>query len=291
MRDVRFESGPEFSKVVSGEKEILYPHLMLELAQDAYPELSVQEVRENLEQLSRRAHQFLESTSATPTEGLSEEESHAAIRSRLQGISDFLYQVEGFHGNLEDYYDPRNSYLHEVLQRKTGIPISMALLYQTVAEGVGILLKGINSPAHFMLGCFAAEPLILIDPFTGQLLTEEEAREQLIHLTGQPIALADYTFTSASPWQITTRMLRNLKAAYLARHEWSQALPVQQRLITLSPDEYREYRDLGLIWVHLYQGPPALEAFKTFQEEATAAEKEEIEPFLLAANKLIAELN
>ncbi len=203
-----------------------------------------------------------------------------------------LYVVEGFRGNSQAYYDPRNSYLNEVLARRLGIPISLGIIYLAVAERAGLAMYGVGTPGHFVLGSEDAEETLYVDPFSqGTVLDRGQCQALVEQLLGEPGVLADEHFRPATQREIATRVLRNLKAAYVMESQWTPAVPVQQRLTLLSPGKADEGRDLGLIYLRTGHPIEAIGLLETHLRQCGESQAEELRPYLRAARRMAAELN
>jgi regulator of sirC expression with transglutaminase-like and TPR domain len=271
----------EFGKLLADQTGINLVRLMLEFATDAYPELDRRQCLRQIEQLGRDARQRLAALGPVAT-----------LRERLEAVSDLLYREEGFHGNREDYYDPRNSYLNEVLQRRTGIPITLGIVYMAVAQAAGLPVFGISAPGHFVLGCQELDETLFIDPFTGgDVLSLNACRRRLERINEQPGAFDDEPFEPAGVREIAVRVLRNLKAAYAMRNQWWEVLPVQQRLTLLLPHVLDEQRDLGLIYLRTGHVYPAIDLLQDCMRQSEAEDAELLTPYLRAARRLQAEMN
>jgi len=164
----------------------------------------------------------------------------------LEPAARWLFGAAGFHGNESDYYDPRNSFLHEVLNRRTGIPISLAVLLIEVCRRAGIAAHGISFPGHFLVGS-SPSGARLIDPFTGRLLDRDSVRALYKKATGDGREPPARLFTPAFPAQILVRMLMNLRGIYASRKDAEHLLAVLQRLHVLTPSDElaREINHLG----------------------------------------------
>lgn len=184
----------------------------------------------------------------------------AAVRPRLQScqtaaervgcLSHFLSVEQRFTGNRADYYDPRNSFLNEVLDRRTGIPITLSLVYMEVGRRAGLPLRGVGFPGHF-LAKYQGDDEIVIDAFFGQVLAEDDCRERLRAVLGPQTTFEPRYLEPASNRQILARMLGNLKYAYLKRSELESALACSERILLLEPRNARELRDRGFIYQQL----------------------------------------
>ena len=163
-----------------------------------------------------------------------------------------LFKEMGYKGNREQYYDPRNSYLNDVIERKTGIPITLSVLYIEVARRVGLRLYGVGFPGHFLVKYQEGDEEIVIDAFNnGEVLTHENLEQLLQHLYGGRIAF-DPAYVAAIPKkQILRRMLNNLKNLYLQTDEHLKSLAVLEQLIILDPSSEADIRDRGLLYLKL----------------------------------------
>ena len=187
---------------------------------------------------------------------------------KLRLLNQFFYQELGFAGNVNDYYDPNNSYLHKVLLSRRGIPISLAVIYMELAQQVGLNVRGISFPGHFLMKLSVKNGYIILDPFNGASLSREELEERLEPYFLQPQDSASLPMASlledAQPRVILVRMLRNLKALYAEHPRWQQFLNVQQRLVVLLPDEISERRDRGLAFANLNCPQAALQDLEAY---------------------------
>jgi regulator of sirC expression with transglutaminase-like and TPR domain len=140
------------------------------------------------------------------------------IQAVLAHLHQVLFEEEGFYGNSKDYYNPLNSYLPAVLELRTGIPITLSLVYKAVAEQLGLRVEGVNAPGHFVLRVMTDEGWMIIDPyFGGGVLTEEEAFERMEQVTGRPVPRAGRYLSPASHSQWLSRMLTNLQHVFATR--------------------------------------------------------------------------
>ncbi len=218
----------------------------------------------------------------------------SAARSRLDGdrdplacanrLSEFLFDEMGFRGNREDYYDPRNSYLNDVLSRRLGIPITLALVYIEVGRRSGIPLAGIGMPGHFLVGHREAEGLY-IDPFHGGiLLSREECAERLRQALGEETPWDPLYLAPIGNRDYIARMVRNLKGVYMRREDHRRALGMIEWLLRLEPPEAHDLRDRGLVYTRMGQHHQALADLRGYLEAAPYA------PDAQAAGELVTRL-
>ena len=214
-------------------------------------------------------------------------------RNVLGQINWALFVEEGFEGNRDDYLDPRNSYLNEVIDRKKGIPISLSVLYAGLADRLGVRLEGANFPSHFMLRLDDGNRVLFIDPFhAGEFLDRRGCDKRLTQLTRRRVTLTDDQVAPCPARSIVARMLRNLKAVYLQTGEYLSALHVQRRLARVAGDDPAEQRDLGMICLHSDRPGEAIDPLQTYLENQPDAEDaESVKKLLDAVRRLIARWN
>jgi len=173
-------------------------------------------------------------------------------RARLDRLRAFLFAEEGFRGNADDYYDPRNSCLNDVLDRRLGIPITLALVTIEVGRRVGLALDGVGLPGHFVVGARFGADVLLLDAFGGGELVDRGGAEALAaRAMGRPVRLRAAHFAAVSGRQIVARMLRNLQGAYARRRAWGKTLAVVERLLVVDGEAAAHVRDRGTALVNL----------------------------------------
>jgi regulator of sirC expression with transglutaminase-like and TPR domain len=197
-------------------------------------------------------------------------------RTALDRLRKFLFDAEGFRGNADDYYDPRNSCLNDVLDRGLGIPITLSVLIIEVGRRLGLRIDGIGLPGHFVVSVHVGSREILLDPFDGgSVLTVERAAAVVSRAVGRPVQLAEAHWAPCTKRQILIRMLRNLKTCYAQRESWEQTLAVIDRLRLLDPESPTHLRDHGTVLVklgRLYEGAADWERYLVAFPQAQDAE-------------------
>ncbi len=165
-------------------------------------------------------------------------------------LAEFLFEELGFSGNADDYADPRNSFLNEVLERRLGIPISLSVLYLEIAKRVDIRAEGVGLPGHFIVRvALKGGEVVYLDPFHGgQVLSEEDCRRRVEAITGGALPFHESFLSPVQPRYILTRMLNNLKNFYAAASDFPRAAMVIERLLALNPDDIPEMRNLGVLY-------------------------------------------
>ena len=194
----------------------------------------------------------------------------------LERLRRFLFQEEGFRGNDGEYYDPRNSCLNDVLDRKLGIPITLSVLTMEVGRRIGLEIAGVGLPGHFIVSATVGGRPVLFDPFNGGgVLTAADAAAVASRAVGRPVKLEDAHWTPCTPRQIVVRMLRNLKTIYARQKAWDRALGVIDRLLLIDPDAPTHVRDRGTVLVkagRLWEGATVWESYLSRFPNAQDAE-------------------
>lgn len=250
-----------FSSLVQQDESIPLFEAALSIAQDIDPQLDLGATQLEVDTMAARLSKRLPSDA-----------SHV---QKLRMLNHFFYQELGFAGNVNNYYDPDNSYLHCVLNSRRGIPISLALLYMELAHQVGLDVKGISFPGHFLMKLSVQSGEIVLDPVNGASLSREDLEERLEPYLSQnaerDAPLSAY-LQEAEPREILVRMLRNLKSLYFERAEWELALGVQQRLVILLPEDVAERRDRGMAYANLECPQAALKDLEEYLDRRPHAQ-------------------
>jgi regulator of sirC expression with transglutaminase-like and TPR domain len=252
-----------FASLVQSDEHFPLLEAAISVAQDEYPDLDMQQVLGDVDQLLARLKRRLP--------------ADAPALQRLRALNQFFFRDLNFGGNVNDYYDPDNSYLNAVLKTRRGIPISLAVLWLELAVGMGLNARGVAFPGHFMVKVNLPKGQVVLDPFTGQSLSREELAERLepfrqrsglVDEFEAPIGLY---LQSVPSRDIISRMLCNLKEIHKIQQDWQRLIAVQDRLIVLHPDAWSEYRDRGLALAEQGQtsrAVPDLEIYLNHAEDA-----------------------
>ncbi|OGI69977.1 MAG: hypothetical protein A2W18_00830 [Candidatus Muproteobacteria bacterium RBG_16_60_9] len=192
----------------------------------------------------------------------------ATFEDTVVALNDFLFDEQGFSGNTDDYYDPRNSFLNEVLDRKLGIPITLSILYMEIGRRVGLTMQGVSFPGHFLVKSETDEGDIVLDPFLGgAVLSEEDLVQRLRDRFGEenaPSAPLAPLLQTAGKKEILLRVLRNLKAIYINNQNYQKALTALDRILLIAPDRAEEVRERGQLYERLECFGPALTDFRRY---------------------------
>ncbi len=190
------------------------------------------------------------------------DEMGVALRQRLDeeprperaimALNRYLFQELGFHGNIDEYYDARNSYLNEVIDRRVGIPISLSMVFMEVARRAGLDVEGVGLPGHFVVRVLLPSHPLLVDPFNGgMLLTEKDCQERLDRIFNGKLKLEPKMLRPCRRKDMLERILRNLKAIYLRDQDRDRALRVVDLLVRIQPASAEDLRDRGILYAAL----------------------------------------
>ncbi|AMV38943.1 SirB1 family protein [Planctomyces sp. SH-PL62] len=272
-----FPSSPEFERLVRGEPGVDLARVAFEIAGDFHPGLEPEAEIARIDALAERVRARIRKA--------------APARKVLGQLNWVLFIEEGYTGNADAYYDPRNSYLNEVLDRKTGIPISLSILYRAIAGRVGVALSSVCLPAHFMLRLDEDGPTF-VDPFHGgEFLDRAACERRIAKLAGMEEPLADDLFDPSPDAAVAARLLRNLKTIHLAESDVPSALLVQRRLAAVA-DEPRELRDLGMLYLKVERHGEAIDPLALYlKSRPQADDAETVQALLSGARSVVAQWN
>jgi len=277
-----------FARLIAGEDaRIDLARACLLIAQDAYPELDIERYMGEIERMATRLRARL------PQDCGAEE--------RVVALNQLLYDDLGYWGNTDDYYDPRNSYLNEVIERKTGIPITMSILYMELGRRIGLPLEGVSFPGHFLVRLPLRGGMLVLDPFAGGApQSEDELRSRVKRVIPDGVAddlpaselPLDQFLEPATNRQILTRVLRNLKGIYRESDKPERMLDVLNRMLLVTPDASAELRDRGYVYQRLECYRAALKDLSDYAErEPDAPDLDEVRSRLMELSALCARLN
>ncbi len=249
-----------FASLVQSDADFLLLEAAVSLAQDEYPALDVQQVLSEVDQLLVRLKRRI-SVDAAPLQ-------------KLRALNQFFFRDLRFAGNVNHYYDPDNSYVNIILRTRRAIPISLAVLWMELAQGMGLAAWGVGFPGHFMMKVNLPNGLMMIDPLNGQSLSGEELADRLEPYRRRSTMVDEFEvplglyLQVSPPRDIIARMLHNLKAIHTTQEDWLRLIAVQNRLIVLLPQAWTEYRDRGLAHAKAGQIGLALEDLDAYLRNA-----------------------
>lgn len=233
------------------------------IAQDEYPDLDVQAVLGDVDQLMARLRRRCVDDE-NPLQ-------------RLRTLNQFFFHDLGFGGNVNNYYDPDNSHINVLLRTRRGIPITLAVIWLELAQGLGLRAKGVGFPGHFMVKVTLPNGQVVIDPFSGQSLSREDLSERLEPFKRSSGLVGDFDvpvglyLQAATPRDILARILHNLKEIHRTQEDWLRLIAVQDRLLILLPDAWIEYRDRGLAWAEMGNAQLAVNDLEIYIEQTEDA--------------------
>lgn len=198
--------------------------------------------------------------------------SRLPVMAQARALADQLFVSAGFHGNTTDYYDPRNSFMDEVLARRTGIPITLSVLYVEVARRVGVRASPVGFPGHFLVCIDDERRRLVVDPFQGGRMLGDAALSSLLRRSGSKLSFSAELIVPTPVRQVVARMLMNLRAVYAMRGDYARLLVVFDRLVDLLPGSAEEFRDRGFLFARLGAPEAAISDLKRYLELLPRAE-------------------
>lgn len=251
----------------------------LVIARTEYPALDIEEYAGRIERMSRRAAALAAGMGAS------------GIRAALNHV---MFEEGNLRGNREDYYDPRNSFLNDVLDRGLGIPITLAIIYMEVAKRVGFLLAGVGMPGHFLLKHYGEDGQeTLIDCFNhGDILSRQDCQSRLDEIYSGEMALRPEFLHPISRRQILTRMLNNLKTVYLSTRNFRKALTIADLILIIHPRSAEDVKQRGLLRYSMGMHALAAEDLNEYLKiSPTASDREEVRQMSLSIWRMLALMN
>ena len=245
-----------FAALVQSDAEFPLLEAAISLAQDEYPELDVQQVLGEVDQLLARLKRRVP--------------ADAVPLLKLRAVNQFFFRDLSFRGNINNYYDPDNSYVNVVMRTRCAIPITLAVLWLELAQGMGLAARGEGFPGHFMVKVNLPKGQVVIDPLDGQSLSREQLAERLEPFRRRSGLVDEFEvplglyLQATPPREIVARMLRNLKEIHKAQKDWPRLIAVQDRLIVLLPQAWAEYRDRGLAHAELGHASQAVADLESY---------------------------
>jgi regulator of sirC expression with transglutaminase-like and TPR domain len=245
-----------FATLVRSDEDFPLLEAAISIGQDEYPDLDVQQVLGEVDQLLARLKRRVP--------------ADAVPLQKLRAINQFFFRDLSFRGNVNNYYDPDNSYVSVVLKTRCAIPISLAVLWLELAQGLGLAARGVGFPGHFMVKVSLPKGQVVIDPMDGQSLSREQLAERLEPFRRRSGLVDEFEvplglYLQATPArEIIARMLRNLKEIYRTQEDWPRMLAVQDRLVILLPQAWAEYRDRGLAHAELGHSAEAVDDLEQY---------------------------
>jgi regulator of sirC expression with transglutaminase-like and TPR domain len=273
----------EFSALVShdiDEDRISLERAALTIARMEYPELQTEPYIRQLDQLGKRVDALLPATPEPP--------------NYITALNRVLFEEEGFHGNVDEYYDPRNSFLNDVLDRKLGIPITLALVYMEVGGRVGFPLFGVGLPGHFLLKHYEVDGReILIDAFNGgDILDTHDCQERLDAIYSGQLTFQPEFLQTVSRRQMLTRMLNNLRGIYISSRNLRKAALAVDLILALHPRSAEDMKQRGLLRLATGQLRAAADDLENYiRMSPEASDADEMRQTALSIRRKLASMN
>jgi regulator of sirC expression with transglutaminase-like and TPR domain len=269
-------------QIVSGpDEDISLAEAALLIAGHEYPDLAVAAYLSRMEELAHMLRMRIA--------------EHATVLERIAELNQFLFGDLGFSPDTENYYDPRNSFLNEVLERRMGIPITLSVIYLELGRKIGLPLQGVSFPGHFLVKCAVPDGAVVLDQYSrGISLGLQDLQKRLREVRGGEVsrAIVSELLVAASNREIMVRLLRNLKAIYLRDHALNKALPIMDWIIATVPEQPMELRDRGMIYQELECPRAALADFEAFVKQSPSREDSgEILGRIMELRQVVARMN
>jgi regulator of sirC expression with transglutaminase-like and TPR domain len=248
----------------------------MRIARVEYPDLDVARYRTTLDEFGR--------------------EGRAIITSRgRRGVEEFnayFFDTLGFHGNADDYYDPRNSYLNDVIERRMGIPITLAAVYCEVGRRSGLDAYGVGFPGHFLAKCLIGDSEVLVDCFNTRIVSRDDCQELLNSFSPGSPDVSDEMLEIAAPRDILSRMLSNLRRIHSGRGEFARAVRWLDLDIALRPESPHNYRERGMLYVQLEEFGKAVADLERYIKEIPGTpDAAQVRQQIQLIRKLLSHLN
>ncbi len=248
----------------------------LRIAREEYPDLDIPAYRGRVEEFARQAGGRVRGSG----------------RAAIEALNDHFFGRLGFHGNTKDYYDPRNSYLNEVIDRRTGIPITLAAVYCEVGRRLGLPAAGVSFPGHFLVRCATPRSETIVDCFHAKVLSRDDCQALLDSMFPGKPRLEPSMLEPAPPREILARMLNNLRHIHTARKEFGKVLRWISLDLELRPYAMHNYRDRGMLHIEMEEFGKAVEDLERYAGLSPAPpDLDEIREQLRLVRKLLSHLN
>lgn len=263
MKEVDMRKKTRFEKVIrKPEQNLSLAEAALCIAAEEYPEMSIQMYMDLLGDWAELLYK-----AASVSNRL----------SRLEVLHELLFQRMQFSGNIENYNDPKNSFLNDVIDSRKGIPISLSVIYLELAWRLGMSATGVGFPGHFLVRVLEGGQPFYVDPFyRGRIMTEGECVDFWNDISNGEMEFQDSFLSPLSKKQILNRMLRNLRSIYLEQQDFRKLVKILDKLIVLDPDHAEEIRDRGIVYYQIQAFRLALQDFETYLSMDPDAEEAEV---------------
>jgi regulator of sirC expression with transglutaminase-like and TPR domain len=238
------------------------------VVREKYPDFDEDHYRQKIDEYARRADLRVGGV--------------VGAHSVIHGLNHYLFEEEGFQGNSSDYYNPANSFLNDVLDTRQGIPITLSILYIAVGRRLGLNVRGVSFPGHFLVRFESEDGVFFIDPYhKGKILTEEECRDRLKEMYGNDLPYHEAFLAPAGHREVLLRMLTNLKLIAFMQRDYPMALKILNRILLFKPEGTFEWKERGLVEYQLECFGPALKDLETYlQKQPDDPDRPDLENYL-----------
>lgn len=277
-----------FARIVAlDDDQIDLAEAALLIAKDEYPNLDVKKYIDKFDFMVQQLKEKLKNQA--------EAEAKTEAKAIIKIINRYLFEECGFEGNRQEYSDPKNSFLNDVLDRKKGIPITLSVIYIELAKRLKLPIYGISLPAHFIVKYKGkdSDKDIYIDPYnSGSIISEAECKAKIAEFYGRRLEFKKEFLDIIPKKQILVRMLNNLKAIYFSRTEYRKAERVVRRILLITPDSLEDNRLMGFLRYESSDFPRALWYFKRYLRlDSNAPDADQMRRNIDHIKKKLAELN
>lgn len=242
----------DLSSLVNHDLEgIPLEEIAFALVREKYPDFDAAHYREKINEYARRADARVNGV--------------LGAHSVIQSLNHYLFEEEGFRGNTGDYYNPANSFLNDVLDTRQGIPITLSILYVAIGRRIGLNLRGVSFPGHFLVRFESEDGVLFIDPYhKGKILSEQECVERLKEMYGNDLPYHEAFLAPAGHREVLLRMLTNLKLIAFMQRDYPMALQLLNRILLFKPEGPVELKERGLVEYQLECFAPALRDLENY---------------------------
>ncbi len=249
------------------------------VACEEYPQLEIGPYLDQLDVIARVAKERVHDTDSP--------------QEKVSKINSVLFETFGFRGNAENYYDPRNSFFNDVLDRRIGIPITLSAVYLEVSRRLNFPIWGVGMPGHFVVRYADREQEFFLDPFNqGEILSRDDCRARIHGMYGDSLRYSERLLERVTNREILLRMLNNLKVIYLKAQSFDKTLAIVDMMLMANPNDFDQYRDRGLLHLQLHQFEAAARDFERYIENRSdATDRDAVENHLKELRRIQAMMN
>jgi regulator of sirC expression with transglutaminase-like and TPR domain len=210
----------------------------------------------------------------------------------ISAINRAMFDVCGLHGNRESYYDPRNSFLDQVFRRRTGLPITLSVIYMEVGRRLDFDVFGVGLPGHFVVKYYRGKREVFVDPFhEGRILNRQGCRRLIKTLHGRPVELRDLDFAACDKRSIVLRMCRNLRDVYLSTRQYRRGIEIVDAILALEPEDFEDLKVRAWINYELGRRKQSLDDLERYRAAGGGADLEDVDRWERNLRQALAQMN